>query len=401
MKLRHVFLSMLFAIIAGSMTPIDSVFFELYNLVGKLFLNALTLVVLPLVVSSIITGAIKLGQEKSVGKTALVTFRSFYLTSFFSVIFALLVVALFSFEAAPFVAIDAESIQEITLFERLQEILLSLFPSNLFATASQGKLLGLIGFSLLFGISTCKLKQNYRQVVSEFWQGTFHVMMEMTMFIMKFLPIGVFGLIAKAVSETGLSMIGPVLLFFTQAIIAQLLVLLVVIPALLLMHRVSPVVFYRSILKPLMTAFTTSSTAATLPVTLQSLEQAGLPNRICSFALPLGTSMNLAGTAAYCAVAVPFLASTMGAELTFSTYLTIGVMSFFTSWGMVTGIPSASLVIIIMILQSIGITGGESAIALLLPVERFLDMIRTMTNVASNAACCQMVAAVEKKSVIV
>ncbi|MEX1012569.1 MAG: dicarboxylate/amino acid:cation symporter [Waddliaceae bacterium] len=400
MKLKLIFLSMFLAIAAGSVTPSDSLIFEIYDLIGKLFLNALTLVVLPLVVSSIITGAMKLGQEQSVGKIALVTFRSFYLTSFFSVIFALLVVMLFSLNVVPLAASYSESIQEISLSARFYEILLSLIPSNLFAAASQGKLLGLIGFSFLFGICINKLKSGVKEVVSQFWQGSFQIMMEMTMIIMKFLPIGVFGLIAKAVSETGASMIGPVLYFFTQALLAQLLVLLVIIPSLLLMHKVSPFRFYQSILKPLITAFTTSSTAATLPVTLQSLEEAGLPARICSFVLPLGTSMNLAGTAAYCATAVPFLAGTMGVELTFSTYLTIGIMCFFTSWGMVTGIPSASLVIIIMILQSIGVTGAESAIALLLPVERLLDMIRTMTNVASNAACCQMVAVVEKKSVI-
>lgn len=405
--LLTIFLSIFLAVLAGLLTGPESAIFgvpivRIYGLIGTLFLNALSLVVVPLVVSSIITGTARLGSDKNFSKLGFQTFFYFILTGVIAVAIGAFVMTWLS----PGSVIDSslltqlngsdgvETIQKIAeggVFDRIEQILYRLIPQNIFYVISQGQMLGVIFFALLFGFFSNKIDSELSNVLVKFWKGVFQTMMLMTQFIMRALPIGVFGLMAKVIAVTGFEAVKPIGFFFGTILLGLGLYIFVVLPILLqFIARVNPLNHFKAAAPALITAFTTSSSAATLPVTIGCMEKvAGIPNRICSFILPLGTTINLTGTALYATGAVLFVAQAYGFELNLANYLTVLFMGLFTALGMVAGIPSASLITIVVILQAIGLPAD--GIILLLPVERILDMCRTTVNVFGTTCCAAMV----------
>jgi proton glutamate symport protein len=250
----------------------------------------------------------------------------------------------------------------------VEQILLRLVPSNIFAAAAEGQMLGLILFSLLFGYFITKIPHEIAEVLGRFWQGIFQVMMKMTEFFMKFMPIGVFGLVAKVVASTGIETITNVSYYFLTVIAGLLLFMLVALSLLLVFARVRPLSHLKAMMPALLTAFSTSSSPATLPVALECVEKrAGVSNRIASFALPLGTSINLAGSSLQVIVSVFFIAGVYGVDLHLSTQIIIVLMTWLLSLG-VAGVPSASLISIVIILTAIGFPAD--GIGLIMAVER-------------------------------
>lgn len=405
--LSRVLIAIILAVIAGLLTGPDSGIFgiawvRIYNLIGQLFLNALTLVVVPLVASSIITGSARIGQEKEFGKLGFRTFFFFILTSLIAVLIGFTVASI----GSPGTMIDANSLKNLTgsnslaaleqqasgsIFDKVEQILFRMIPSNIISVAAQGQMLGIIFFALVFGFFSSRIEPSLSNAMIKFWKGTFEIMMLMTHFIMKALPIGVFGLMAKVVATTGLEAMKPVSIFFICVITGLLLFMFVALPLLLkIIGGVNPFKHFKTVTPALITAFSTSSTAATLPVTIDCMEKkAGIPNRICSFVLPLGTSLNLAGSALYATTAVIFISQAYGLEMNAATLITVILMCLFTGLGMVAGIPSASLITIVIILQAIGLP--SDGIVLVLAVERILDMCRTTASVFSNTCCASLV----------
>jgi Na+/H+-dicarboxylate symporter len=271
------------------------------------------------------------------------------------------------------------------------EVFLRMVPTNIVAAAANGQMLGLIFFSLLFGFFLTKVQEAYAESLFNFWQGTYEVMMLITDWVMKFAPIGVFGLVAKVVASTGLAAFVPLLWFFLTVVFALLAHFLIIMPLLLkTVGRVNPWRHYRAMAPALLTAFSTSSSAATLPLTIECVEKnAGVSNRTSSFVLPLGATINMDGTALYECVAAMFIAQAYGIELGFATQFTIVLVALLTSIG-VAGIPSASLVAISIILATIGLPA--EAIGLILVVDRILDMCRTTVNVFSDSCGAVIIA---------
>jgi Na+/H+-dicarboxylate symporter len=271
------------------------------------------------------------------------------------------------------------------------EVFLRMVPTNIVAAAANGQMLGLIFFSLLFGFFLTKVQEAYAESLFNFWQGVYEVMMLITDWVMKFAPIGVFGLVAKVVASTGLAAFVPLLWFFLTVIFALLAHFIIVMPLLLkIVGRVNPWRHYRAMAPALLTAFSTSSSAATLPLTIECVEKnAGVSNRTSSFVLPLGATINMDGTALYECVAAMFIAQAYGIELGFATQFTIVLVALLTSIG-VAGIPSASLVAISIILATIGLPA--EAIGLILVVDRILDMCRTTVNVFSDSCGAVIIA---------
>jgi proton glutamate symport protein len=217
------------------------------------------------------------------------------------------------------------------------------------------------------------------------------VMMRITDWVMKFAPIGVFGLVAKVVASTGYSAFVPLAWFFICVLAGLAVHFLVVLPLLLyFVGRVNPLRHYRAMAPALLTAFSTSSSAATLPLTMECVEKnAGVSNRTTSFVLPLGATVNMDGTALYECVAAMFIAQAYGIELGFVQQFTIVVMALVTSIG-VAAIPSASLVAIAIILSAVGLP--VEAIGLILAVDRVLDMCRTSVNIFSDSCGAVIIA---------
>lgn len=410
--LLKVFGAMLLAVIAGLLTgPNASLFgvtaLQVYNLIGQLFLNALTLVVVPLVAASIVTGTARMGQEQSFGTLGIRTFGLYLTTTAIAVLIGWGMAVLIapgtgqsmdlSIEAAlntstPMPTVSAAA--QGNAFSGIEQILYKLIPSNILAVASQGQMLGLIFFSLIFGFFITKIEPEAGSVLLNFWRGIFQVMMNMTHLVMRAMPIGVFGLVAKVVATTGLSAIKPIAWFFFTVIIAFVFYALIALPLMLkFIGQVSPMRHFKAMSSAIFTAFSTSSSAATLPITIECVEKrAGVSNRICSFTVPLGSSLNLSGTALYTCVSVFFICQAYGIEMSFSMQFLIVLISLLTSIGMA-GIPSASLAAIIVILQTIGVSA--EGVVLIFAVERLLDMIRTSINVWGNTCCAVLVAKFE------
>lgn len=378
-------------------------FVKIYGLIGQLFLNALSLVVVPLVASSIITGAARMGSEQSFGTLGLKTFGYFLLTSALAILIGLALALVISpgagQESHPMMAssMDAARLTEINQqaqgdpFQKIEQIFLKVIPSNIIAAASQGQMLGLIFFCMLFGYFIAKIDIHASSVVLSFWKGVFQIMMQITHLVMKALPIGVFGLVAKAIATTGLETIGGVALFFGTVLLGLAIFALILLPLLLkFVGRVNPIAHIKAMVPALVTAFSTSSSAATLPVTIDCVEKrAGVSNRISSFILPLGTSINLSGSALYVCVGVLFIAQAYGVHLSLPSLIIVAVMTLMTSLG-TAGIPSASLFSIVVILHTLGLPAD--GIGLIMAVERVLDMFRTPVNVFGTSCCAVLVA---------
>ena len=251
-------------------------------------------------------------------------------------------------------------------------------------------MLGIIFFCVLFGFFMSRLEHGLAEPLFTFWSGVFQVMMKITEWVMKFAPIGVFGLVARVVARTGFDAAKPLLIFAIVVLVALAIHVFVTLSMLLKwVGRVSPIAALRTMSSAMLMAFSTASSSATLPVTLECLEKGGVSNRTTSFVLPLGATVNMDGTALYECTAALFLAQAYGLELGFVTQFSVVVVALLTSVG-VAGIPSASLVAIAVILAAIGLP--VEAIGVLFVFDRILDMTRTSVNVFGDATCAILVA---------
>lgn len=398
--LVKVFLAIILAIIVGRITGANEIALKTYSLIGQLFLNALTLVVVPLVASSIITGAARMGAEENFESLGLKTVGYFVLNTFTAALLGVILVMVISpGTIAPIDTSLVNSSQVLEIeknatgdpFDQFANILLRMVPSNILLVASQNQMLGLIFFSLTFGFFISKIESTSGTIVLGFFKGIFQIMMQITHLVMKALPIGVFGLVAKIAATTGPEALKSLGWFFLVVLLGLFAHALMTLPVLLkIIGRVSPVRHFKAMWPAILTALSTSSSAATLPLTIECVEKrANVSNRICSFTVPLGTSLNMAGTAVYAAVTTIFIAQAYGITLSLSTQMIILVMSFITSFG-VAGVPSASLVSIVMILHTVGLPAD--GIGLVMAVDRIVDMFRTTVNVFGNSCCAVLIA---------
>jgi proton glutamate symport protein len=407
-KLLIVFAAMILGFFAGRMTGVDAQIFgvsyyELYSLVGSLFLNALTLVMVPLVAASIITGSYRMAEEHSFGRLGAKTFGLFLGTTAIALLIGWFLAIWIEpgVQQGSVIATSSKAAELVSqanqgVFSKVQEILQLLIPANILMVASKGQMIGLILFCLLFGSLLPKVDEGPRQVLAHFWKGLFQVMIKMTEAVMLLLPIGVFALVAKTSSTLGWDALLSVGSFLYTVLFGLLLYAGVVLSILLRIFGVRPLAHVKAMAPALLTAFSTSSSAATLPVAMECVEKkCGVSNRIASFALPLGTTVNLAGSSLQVIVSVIFIAQVYGVALPFATQCLI----FFVAWLLslsVAAIPSASLISIVVILTTIGLPAD--GIGLIMVVERILDMCRTTVNVYSNSCCAVMVARSEKES---
>jgi proton glutamate symport protein len=401
-----VILAILLGIASGTLTGTTSelfgiTFYSLYDLIGKLFINALMLIVVPLVSASVITGIARIGSENAMGRLGFKMFTFYIGTSLMAVVIGLFVVNVFnpgaSFSEHGQHLIDSvETAVKPDLASKgitFSSIILQIIPSNII-TAFQGQMMGLIFFSLLFGYAVSKIDHHPQSILLGFWQGIFQTMLVITDIIMKFLPLGVFCLVAKSFATSGLGSLKALGWFVVTVLSGLSLFMFVGLPLLLkLVGNVKPMHHFRAMAPALVTAFSTSSSSASLPVTIECVEKrAGVSNRICGLVIPLGTSLNMSGSALYECVSALFIAQVYGLELSLVTQFSVLLLSLVISIG-IAGIPSASIVGMMVILQTLGLP--VEAVGLLLAVDRVLDMCRTTVNVFSDSCCAVLVARAE------
>ena len=373
-----------------------------FKFVGGLFLNALRMIIVPLIFSSIVIGVAGLGSGGNIGALGGRTLAFYLVTTLAATLVGLVLINLVGpgyvdgQPAGDLLALDASADELVGLAEGrgpgdIAQVLYNMVPPNIVMAAANGQMLGLIFFAILFGYFMTRLENTHAEPLFNFWDGVFHVMMKMTEWIMKFAPIGVFGLVASVVAETGFQAVGPLATFAVTVVIALAAHVLIVMPLFLrFVGRVSPYKVFPAMAPAMLTAFSTASSSATLPVTLDCVEEnLGISNKVSSFVLPLGATVNMNGTALYECAAAMFLAQAYGLDLSFGTQFSIVFIALLTSVG-VAGVPSASLVAIAVILGAIGLP--MEAIGVLMVFDRVLDMLRTSVNVFGDACCATIVA---------
>jgi proton glutamate symport protein len=381
-------------------------FIEATGFVGTLFLNALKMLIVPLIVSAMVHAILGLNDTSGLSRLGLKTVIYVTATTALAVLTALVLINLVQpgvidgEPAGPQLGLSADTDKVLA---RVQDkgagdivgVFLRMVPPNLFEAAVEGEMLGLIFFSLVFGYFATRLPEGLRNTQRSFWSGLYEVMILITGGVMKFAPLGVFALVGRTLAQTGWDAIEPLLLFFLCVVGGLLIQVFVTLSLVLRAFGLNPLRHLRTMTPVLLTAFSTSSSAATLPVTFNGVTRAGVSERVSGFVLPLGCTVNMNGTALYECAAAMFIAQAYGLELSFATQFVIVSLALITSVG-VAGIPSASLVAIAVILSAIGLP--LEGVGLILAVDRVLDMCRTAVNVYGDTVGAVLIAKLEGES---
>ncbi len=360
---------------------------------GTLFLRALQMVIVPLILSSIISGVTNIGTGSNLGRLGLKTVVYYISTSTLAIITGLFLVDILK----PGVGADLGLTQEVEGLniarESFGETLINIIPTNIFTAFTEGSMLSIIFFAILFGFFITRVEEKYSVILSDFFNAFFEVMMKITMLVIKFTPLGILGIVANVVAEQSdlLEVVKRLGIYMAAVLIGLIIHSSVTLPLIVkLIGRSNPWLHFKAMTTPLITAFSTSSSNATLPLTMSAVEQnSGVSNKITSFTLPLGATVNMDGTALYECVAAMFIAQAYGIELGFLQQIIVVVTALLASIG-AAGIPMAGLVMISIILSAVGLP--LEGLGLILAVDRVLDMCRTAVNVWSDSCGAVVIA---------
>jgi len=362
------------------------IFTGFLKLVGDVFMNMLKMVVLPLIVCSMIVGMASMGEQKKVGRTFGLTFAYYFLTTFLSVLLGLILVSTIQ----PGIGAGMEGMREapvkeaLSWYDALFNMIRGLFPSNLFEAAADGKIIGLLVFSLIFGGVVVKLGERGKQVI-QLADTINEALMVLVRWIIWGAPVGVMGLVANRVGQAGggaavWEELARLASYFGTVLLGLSIHGLIVLPILLMvLTKRNPLTQLAHFAEPLLTAFSTASSAATLPITIQSAEEnAKLSPKTSRFVLPLGATINMDGTALYEAVAAVFIAQAYGMDLSGMQLVIVLLTATLAAVG-AAAIPQAGLVTMVMVLAAVNVP--IEGIGLLLSVDWLLDRFRTTLNV--------------------
>ena len=373
---------------------------------GDMFMRLLKMVIVPLIFFSITSGVAGIGENKSLGRLGAKTFGYYFLTSMLAILIGLTLTNIIQ----PGVGVDinagGKDFDPSTLSQpgSLGHILIRMIPTNPIAAAAKGDVLSVIFFSIVLGMAITALPEKQYKFMHELFDTFFKVMMKMTQGVILFLPIGVFGLIAKAVASTGFTLFKAVGWYMVTIASGLTIHIFIVLPIVFfLFTRINPLKHFKAIASAMAAAFSTSSSGATLPVTMDCIEnRAGVSNKVTSFVLPLGATINMDGTALYECAGVLFIAQALGFDLSIAQQFLIVITAFLASVG-AAAIPSAGLVMIFIVLDAVGLGDHPQAaiiVGTMLAVDRPLDMFRTVVNVTSDTMGAVIVAKSEGEDVL-
>lgn len=379
---------------------------DIYDTIGQVFLRLLQMVVIPLIGTAVLTGVAGLAKEHAFARLGLRTVGYYITTTFLAVLTGLLLTNLIrpgetgGQPARSLLGLASPPGEiEKSLGERdagdFAAVLLRMIPINVLDAATRnGDMLAVLFFAILVGCAAARLPESTAGSFLSTVEGLYQIMLKITGWIMVLAPLGVFGLVAKVSSTTRPADMVVLAWLFVTVLAGLAIHLFLTLPLLLrLLSGVCPFRHFRAMSPALLTAFSTSSSNATLPVTLDCLQsRAGVSRRTAGFIIPLGATVNMDGTALYECVCVLFIAQLYGVDLSFAQQASVVALSLLTSIG-VAGIPSASLVAIMVILGSLQIP--IEAIGVLLVFDRVLDMCRTMVNVFSDTCGAVILARAE------
>ncbi len=378
----------------GSENPTLTKMLDNLTILTDIFLRLIKMIIAPLVFSTLVVGVAKLGDIKAVGRIGGKTMLWFITASFVSLLLGCLLVNLFepghnlNLQIPP--ADAASGIDKAAM--TLKGVLTHIFPKSVIDAMAHNEILQIVVFSLFFGVATAAIGEK-GDIIVKFLDSVAHVMLKITGYVMNFAPLAVFAAITSVVALKGLGILRTYGEFIGQFYLGLLLlwVILFFVAFLLVRKRVWNLI--TRIKEPLLLAFSTASSEAAFPKTMEQLERFGCSNKIVSFVLPLGYSFNLDGSMMYMTFASIFIAQAYGIPMTFDQQLSMLLVLMITSKG-IAGVPRASLVVIAATLNSFGIP--EAGLLLLLGIDHLLDMGRSATNVVGNAVAAVAVSKWEK-----
>tara|TARA_B100001939_G_scaffold303295_1_gene280912 strand:+ start:6751 stop:7962 length:1212 start_codon:yes stop_codon:yes gene_type:complete len=384
-------------LIAFALSVLYGLFFSehvhLVAWMGDIFIKALKMIIIPLIFTSIISGIANVGSGDNLGRLGFKTIAYYLSTSTAALFTGLVIVNIFK----PGVGADlgfANQVEGLGVAkESFGSTLMNIVPDNLFVAMVENQMLSIIFFAILMGFFITKTKEKSQIILLGFFDSLFELIMKITLFVIRFTPYGIFGIVAKQIAENNdlgelFSRLG---LFMLVVILALFIHAFIVLPIVLkTIGRVSPIKHFNAMRTPLITAFSTSSSNATLPLTMNAVKKnCGVSTKISSFTLPLGATVNMDGTALYELVAAMFIAQAYGIELTFTEQI-IGVLTGLLASIGAAGIPMAGLVMISVVLSAMGLP--LEGVGLILAVDRLLDMFRTTVNVWSDSCGAVIIA---------
>ena len=373
--------------------------YTFFDVFGLIFLNALKMVVIPLIMSSLIFNISKFNDSGQLSGLGLKTILFYLVTSFVAISIGILAVNIIKpgfidgIGAGNILGLDNKSNIDLIISSQdeytLSAFFLKIFSGNIFSSISSGNMLFIVLFSILFGIILRSSNSRSTDVVKDFWEGIYHVFVKIMYFILYFTPYGVFCLIAKATMNFEPESYLILSKFFVTVISALLIHAIIFYSILLIIFKVNVISHIKGISTALFVAFSTSSSVATIPVTTRCLiEKLNYKEEKVNFIIPIGATINMDGTALFECVVVIFIAQLYGVDLTIIDQFLILTLALITSVG-VAGIPSASFVAIVVILSAVGLP--FEAVGLILGIDRILDMLRTSVNVYGDSCCVSVV----------
>ncbi len=401
----HIFIGLLLGVLVGILYPQNAQHAHIYhilNFVGQAFINVIQMVVLPLIISAIIIGIANIGDSKLLAKFGTKMFFYYTIITVAAVSVAAGAALIIKPGVPVMDLVNNEVSQQLQSqvagalsFQRenIAQILMDLIPRNPFASLSGGKMIPIIIFVLVFALALCRTGEIARPLVSVF-ESIFAATMKVTDWIMYLAAPGVFALAATSVGAFGVEVFSDISRYVLTIVLALAIQFFVVYPLVLLIFTKVPIFrLYVAVSEALMVAFGTASSSATLPLTIACCEKKGISNRVCSFVLPLGATLNMDGTAILQTIAVIFLAQMYGIALSPLLIAEIMLLAIVAS-STCAGIPGAGMITIALILNAIGLSPEQMVVgfALMFTLERFIDMLRTICNVMSDVVVAAAVA---------
>jgi Na+/H+-dicarboxylate symporter len=361
---------------------------------GTLFLNMIKMIIVPLVFSSLVVGAASIGDPKSLGRIGGKTLAYYMVTTAIAVIIGLVLATIFKPGTGLVIPTTAET--KATEVPSIVETLINIIPKNPLKDIVEGNILQVIVFALFLGIGCTALPEEKSKPFIKFFDSVAEIMYKITAFIMSLAPYGVFALIVPVVSQYGLDVLKPLSMVILTVYVGCILhAIITYSTAVKVFTNITPMKFFKGIAPTAITGFSTTSSSGTLPVTIRcTKENLGVSEKIASFVLPLGATINMDGTAIYQGVCALFLAQVYGVHLTIVQIMTIILTATLGSIG-TAGVPSAGLIMLTLVLKSVGLP--LEGLALIAGIDRILDMARTAVNVVGDSSCAVVVAATENE----
>ena len=362
----------------------------------ELFLRLLKMAILPLVITSIVSAVIKVGSSKGVGQITVRTIVYYLTTSVLAILTGQVLVNFFKPGVGANLGLETDPDTIGVVQKGLGELLMDIIPKNIFESMARGDVLPVIFFSILFGFFVTQLKEKKRVLMGDIFQAGFEAMMKLTLFVIWTAPVGVFGIVAIIVAETGFDAFIPLGGYFLVVLAALSIHFFITLPLILwFVGKTNPVTHFKGMITALLTAFSTCSTIVTLPFTMKAVtEHSGASEKAAGFVLPIGATINMDGTALYECVATIFIAQVYGFDLTLAQQGLIVITAVMASIG-AASIPMSGLVMMTIILNAVGLP--LEGIGIILAVDRILDMFRTTVNVYSDSVGAVVISKFEER----